>query len=49
MYWECGKEDGHYPRTGVLPPSKPVSQYRCTNLPKTDNGRTHKNNTNTLS
>ena len=37
------KRKGFTPHAGVLFPSEPVSQYRCMNLPKTDdNDRTHK-------
>ena len=36
------KRKGFTPHAGVLFPSEPVSQYRCMNLPKTDdNDRAH--------
>ena len=50
IYWECRRRGGLYPHAGVSLPNDPASQYRCMNLPKTDdNDRTHKNDTNTLS
>ena len=50
--WEKRRGFTHptLPHTGVILPSEPVSQYRCMNLPKTDdNDRAHKNDGNTLS
>ena len=36
------KRKGFTPHAGVLFPNDPVSQYRCMNLPKTDdNNRAH--------
>ena len=38
------------PMQGCSCPIEPVSQYRCMNLPKTDdNDRTHENDANALS
>ena len=48
---ECGRRGGAYFPCRVAPlPKEPVSQYRCMNLPKTDdNDKTHENDANTLS
>ena len=46
--WE--KRRGFTPHAGVLLPGEPVPQYIYIKLPKPDdNGRTHKNDANTLS
>ena len=38
-----------HPIQGMLLPSELVSQYKCMILPKIDDDRTHKNDTNILS